>query len=294
VQQIKVEWKKIGPLDGVSILVQPAADGQYIEHFAPGAGRITISLANLRPRFLAAVDSQNHAAILLGLERIGMFWFRRTSLICNRPRRRVLRNSRPAWQRATGWFSIVLYSVLALGIPLPLDAAPKSGEVFPCMHHRCGCHSAEQCWRDCCCMTMAEKLVWARENNVTPPEYVLAEAAKALHDEEPTAKCCCCHAEPTKTCCKAKSPSNCCGAQESNVAANVKSKPVSSGIVLLSALKCRGIADNWTCAPISLTPPAPIVAVDANDIVVAVAETTQIFSTRATSPPTPPPRFSIA
>src|SRR5262245_38087311 len=121
-----------------------------------------------------------------------MFWLRRASLNRHRRSRRVSRNSLSIGQRATGWFSVALYAVLALGIPLPLDAAPKSGEVYPCMYHRCGCHSAEQCWRDCCCMSMAEKLVWARKNNVTPPDYVLDEAAaQGLLDEESAAKCCC-------------------------------------------------------------------------------------------------------
>jgi hypothetical protein len=223
-----------------------------------------------------------------------MLWSRLATLRRHRPLGRGPRNSRPVWQRAMGCFSIVLYSVLALGIPLPLDATPISGGIFPCMHHRCGCHSAEQCWRDCCCMSMAQKLAWARDNNVTPPDYVLTAAAEDTYGEEPAAKCCCCHAAPAKPCCTTETSSTCCQPPESNTSEKVETKPVQSGIILLSALKCRGMADSWTGAPISLTPPATINRYEMGECIGLVVEWIQKFSTRAISPPTPPPRFHVA
>src|SRR5215467_15256496 len=44
------------------------------------------------------------------------------------------------------------------------------------------CQSAEQCWQNCCCMTLEERLIWARQNHVRPPNYALA-AARAAHIE---------------------------------------------------------------------------------------------------------------
>src|SRR5437763_631040 len=98
-----------------------------------------------------------------------------------------------------------LYIVLALGIPLPMPsqiAAKDVTQPFPCMDCACGCRDAEQCWRHCCCRTLAERLTWAREHNVRPPEYVLAAAkAEGIQWEsvraekcsaESDAKCCCC------------------------------------------------------------------------------------------------------
>ena len=58
----------------------------------------------------------------------------------------------------------------------------KSGEMFPCMDCPCGCNSAEQCWRSCCCHTLAERMDWAREHGVRPPEYAIDEARRQRID----------------------------------------------------------------------------------------------------------------
>lgn len=88
--------------------------------------------------------------------------------------------------------SVVLigaYAVTAAGIPLPIGGPlHQGGESYPCVEHACGCASAEQCWRSCCCHTLAERFEWARENQVRPPEYAIAVARAAgidlawLHD----------------------------------------------------------------------------------------------------------------
>lgn len=56
----------------------------------------------------------------------------------------------------------------------------STGERFPCEGHACGCRDAQSCWRNCCCKTNLEKLAWAFENRVTPPEYVVAAAKVEL------------------------------------------------------------------------------------------------------------------
>src|SRR6478609_8661381 len=84
------------------------------------------------------------------------------------------------------------------------------------------CASPEQCWRSCCCHSLAERMAWAQVHGVRPPEYAIAEARRARIDlawlVEPTgagskslsASCCaarqlkaeataCCHAK--KACC---------------------------------------------------------------------------------------------
>src|SRR5215212_7047907 len=76
-----------------------------------------------------------------------------------------------------------MYLVTAAGIPLPAgDLAGKSGEFFPCSGCVCGCASAEQCWRSCCCHSLAERMVWAREHKVRPPDYAIAAARRARID----------------------------------------------------------------------------------------------------------------
>ncbi len=70
---------------------------------------------------------------------------------------------------------------------LGLQIAPTGGKnlsrPFPCMFSRCGCQSAEQCWRGCCCQSLSERLAWARKNNVEPPAFVLERTA----DDKPVA-----------------------------------------------------------------------------------------------------------
>jgi hypothetical protein len=73
-----------------------------------------------------------------------------------------------------------MYVVTAAGIPLPAgNPTRKSGELFPCSDDACGCVSAEQCWRSCCCHSLAERFEWAREHKVRPPEFAIAEARRA-------------------------------------------------------------------------------------------------------------------
>lgn len=93
--------------------------------------------------------------------------------------------NRGPWAR---WrvLALVQFLVVSLGIPLPSPAtSTDSSERFPCQGHACGCSTAAKCWTACCCMTQRQKLVWALENGVTPPAYVLEAAAReqALENE---------------------------------------------------------------------------------------------------------------
>jgi hypothetical protein len=131
----------------------------------------------------------------------------------------------------TAWFFVVIS-----GLPLPelREAVQDSSlatnqnshsshkrqkdlsQPFPCMFSRCGCNNAEQCWRQCCCHDLRSKLAWARQNNVTPPDYVIAEArAKGLlgpdesiaecDTEKRKSKCC-----EKSTCEKTATHPSCC------------------------------------------------------------------------------------
>jgi hypothetical protein len=72
-----------------------------------------------------------------------------------------------------------MYMVTAGGIPLPAgNIGHKSGEMFPCSDDACGCASAEQCWRSCCCHSLRQRMEWAREHKVRPPEFAIADARR--------------------------------------------------------------------------------------------------------------------
>jgi hypothetical protein len=119
-----------------------------------------------------------------------------------------------------GWHALV-----GAGLPLPsLDRPAPTSERFPCEHCSCGCRTAEQCWRHCCCFTQREKVLWARRNGVPIPPYVLAAAERErAAAEKPRCPHCAQRTRP----------------------------PVeeSRGIGLLDALRCQGLIQLWETLP---------------------------------------------
>ena len=216
---------------------------------------------------------------------------------------RTRRWKRTAWRRrrpVCAAISAALYLVLALGIPLPMPsqlAAKDKSEPFPCMDSPCGCRNAEQCWRHCCCHTLIERLTWAREHNIRPPEYVLAEAkaegigwesfGKDSCPSESGGKCCCCcrHGD-------APSPQPSPDGRGSSQSSPQQSSRPSGAMVLVQALGCRGINSNSTAGAISLAPPRPVVWSFCWTVTgIAPAHLVHISAGDA-SVPVPPPRVA--
>ena len=147
----------------------------------------------------------------------------------------MTRRFKKYWHRfyvpSIGFASAVLYLIVVAGVPIPLPQSPENAalEPFPCMYCQCGCRSAAQCWSHCCCHTLVERIEWAREHGVHPPDFALAAAAEEgldlewLKSPEITLRaakaqvcsrektgekrCCCCHhdAEPDSVALKARS-----------------------------------------------------------------------------------------
>jgi hypothetical protein len=123
--------------------------------------------------------------------------------------------------------------------------------LFPCSSCPCGCATAEQCWRSCCCHTLAERMAWAREHGVRPPEYAIAEAMrggvdvawlKCRLDSAPSP------ALPAagegagklvaRTCCHCRAVQN----------TEVPSAKVAGHVIAWRALTCKGQSSNWLAA----------------------------------------------
>lgn len=68
----------------------------------------------------------------------------------------------------------------AIWLPVPQVSSPEKdrSKPYPCMDRPCGCASAGQCWKQCCCFTNQQKLAWAESNGVTVPDFVVAAAAQ--------------------------------------------------------------------------------------------------------------------
>jgi len=147
----------------------------------------------------------------------------------------------------------LMYIITAAGVPLPAgNLAFKSGGLFPCSNDACGCATAEQCWRSCCCHSFSERMAWAREHNVRPPEFAIAEARAARIDlawmNESTgagAKSLCCARElmaDVPGCCHAKKAC-CCDHNEQQA-----NESKSNRIIGWKALNCHGHSGLWLAA----------------------------------------------
>jgi hypothetical protein len=152
-----------------------------------------------------------------------------------------------------------MYIVTAAGLPLPAgNMARNSREMFPCSDHACGCASAEQCWRSCCCHSLAERMKWAREHGVRPPEFAIAEAQRAHIDlawlAEPTGA-------GSKSLCRVREliadPVTCSHLKKA-CCSHDHVQPLSSGtsnrVIGWKALACQGHSANWLSTVPTLVP----------------------------------------
>lgn len=51
----------------------------------------------------------------------------------------------------------------------PHELGKDASTPFPCQHRACGCRSAAQCWKKCCCFSHSHKVAWAARNGVRVP-----------------------------------------------------------------------------------------------------------------------------
>ena len=174
---------------------------------------------------------------------------------------------------------LTTFMLTAAGVPLPggTQMPAGDGEAFMCATSGCGCRTAEQCWRSCCCHSFAEHMAWAQKNGVRPPDFAIAQARAAGYDlswldarkKQQVAqasgrlKC----SKPAVDCCQSSKPvvaSSCCDKQKSHaaVAGTTRSccesnnttprqepnESRSNTVIAWKALKCGGHAMNWLAA----------------------------------------------
>jgi hypothetical protein len=204
-----------------------------------------------------------------------LIFLRRSSHLASMRFRRITSKIRRSARPLCGWSTMALYLLVASGFPLRLpDTSEKDlSTPFPCMNCPCGCRNAEQCWRSCCCHTLAERLAWAHENHVQPPDYVLAEArAQGIdvceYSAETHACCCCC--------------------------AKMKARSVrhDNSVVLIQALRCSGLGGDWIRVGIATAPLATIWEFQLT-VCGQVHHPTVVTSSPAFGPLLPPPRPPI-
>lgn len=175
---------------------------------------------------------------------------------------------------------MVLLGIFCSMAPLAVGQQSKKdlSEPFPCQHRACGCRSAAQCWKRCCCFSNAQKLAWARLNRVKPPEHVVRSAAQEQAQPEKCESTGCCHlSEDDKK--PASAPVNESASEDRTVY-----------VVAVLAHQCQGDHWYWNALPWTILPagvssdrsPQPATAK------LGLASEKQVVANQ--QPPVPPPR----
>lgn len=153
------------------------------------------------------------------------------------------------------------------GLPLHAPSRDKQGR-FPCEDCPCGCATADYCWDKCCCHSDSEKLRWARDNGVRPPDFLVARASCSSKN---TVASCCCAAKVSL----AKRPEaqseldpkpglDTAPGSEQSIASQPRApkaasakesgSPVNRIVLLEDAAKCRGISWSWLTMGTAIVP----------------------------------------
>lgn len=116
--------------------------------------------------------------------------------------------------------SLVVGCLVACSIdwPTPVVVQKDATVAFPCQTRGCGCQSADECWKSCCCFSDTEKLAWANAHGVAPPSWFIEKMSAAKADglakgvvaksssltakatEVKKSPCCCCCKTKSNTC----------------------------------------------------------------------------------------------
>lgn len=201
----------------------------------------------------------------------------------------------------------VLVGLCASFFPLPLSwhsATEKDlSAPFPCQDRPCGCKSAEQCWKQCCCFTNSQKLAWAKANHVAAPSYVSVAAAK----EQPKSSCnaagCCSrhgHSEESTGCEHCSETKSHLCRQSSSDCDSVPREPADTAIdqsrttVVLGVFwhKCQGHSWFWNSLPWGIVVDHCEFTACANYVGEFIGQLTSGRPQLSLQPPVPPPRDS--
>jgi len=193
---------------------------------------------------------------------------------------------------------VLLVSVSASWCPLPLSVVSLidkcQSQAYPCRNRPCGCGSAEQCWRQCCCFTNAEKMAWAQANGVQPPAYV-AQAAQAelticaVESEAADDQVKRHRPSEQRKCCES---SGCDREQRSGEITESDKKQTSGRFVsVVEMLKCRGLVLFWNSLSSAVMTEVQMLKfpIDTDRWDVPRSDSTESI---LADPPEPPPRLA--
>ncbi|MCE9552370.1 MAG: hypothetical protein K8T91_03210 [Planctomycetes bacterium] len=216
-----------------------------------------------------------------------------------------LHPARPEARRPLAAVCVAIYLLAWIGVPLPVIpavSAKASAGRFPCEHHHCGCDSAEQCWGACCCMTMPERLAWAKANGVQPPDWVLQSipdhAEEGRRTEVTTQGNCCTDkiAEELSTCkthCCCRTKLNSADTKPDAESTNIQKRSARGWISLIQAQRCRGGATEWVASGAVLISTLPCEVRPDMTATFFELRVTAVAEAPLFEPAVPPPRESV-
>lgn len=196
-------------------------------------------------------------------------------------------------RRATG--ILLLASLIAAQLPISLPTLlpihpNELSQAYPCQNRPCGCRSAEQCRKKCCCFTSSQKQDWASRKDV-PNEIATASVAEIKTSPATTRRTCCPTSANSATE-KKKLASGAPTADENLAKSGSDSKRRSRILIGLFAQQCQGIEVSWTGQFLFVLPSALTFPVYLD----VTGERNPVRSSRlsehSSEPPVPPPRHS--
>lgn len=202
---------------------------------------------------------------------------------------------RTFWRRHRRRLTVlaVLSCVLACLTPLHirLPTLPKdASRPFPCQSRPCGCRSAEQCWKKCCCFTNSQKVAWAKAHEVELPQSVIAAAKREQPSRECGSESCQSKVAPRSAPISKKKATVSTDRHVSRYRSTQGADNHGKLIIGVFAQECQGQAWGWFALPWSI--------LNEGATVLATLETRRersslpsvSCSSRTLKPPVPPPR----
>ena len=183
---------------------------------------------------------------------------------------------------------LLIAGFVAALLPIPLISSSHTNGKdlslpFPCQNRPCGCRSAAQCKKKCCCFTDEQKLAWAIRNGVDPSE-VVASTTKCSTTSESTRKVCCTSKNVAKS-------------QVVHRLPKLKStSPQSRYKIVIGAVAddCQGLAKTASGQSVFLIPPTTSLNQLVEMIVERFATEGSVLVQVIAEPPVPPPRVATA
>lgn len=170
----------------------------------------------------------------------------------------------------------VLFAVCCSLIPLPVGqrVVKDLSQPFPCQQRACGCRSADQCWKKCCCFTNSQKVAWAKAYRVIPPPLVVSAARRECS-------------------LAAKSAEGCCvtgGSRAVPAAAAPADDETTEYLVVVLAQQCQGQPWAWSVLPWAVMPQPEGCSVVAPLVGEKLTLESASLIESGVIPPVPPPR----